>query len=473
MLYYWHSCCLMEVRQHLITNTFELRVYSASATHPQAALNTNPATQPCDHSVLRSSNTGIENRTVTRVASQIFVHKTGDTRKDLMARQNKIDGVNQRVPIFNWRRTTSAIALCLSLSACAFAPGMRMKDSPAIPVTSDDAANTASSLNVPIVDINMALIKQMAQSASSSEAGSIASLISEPAPYTLGPGDVLQITVWDHPELAAAQGPQTQAPQRASDAAAGFMLDSNGNLQFPYVGTLPLAGKTSAEAQKMLSNALGQWFRDPQVTLRVASFRSKQVYVDGEVHAPGSQSINDIPMTVYEAIGRAGGFSPTADQSRMDLIRQGHTYHLDLTRMLDRGENPAHILLRNGDLLRVVSRDDNPVYVMGEVNKPASALPMKNGRLSLSDALAQAGSLNSNTADAKQLYVIRDTLGTNPQVFHLDASSPVSMVLANQFELQPKDVVYLDGNGLVRFSRVLSLLLPAINAGMTAAILSK
>jgi polysaccharide export outer membrane protein len=47
------------------------------------------------------------------------------------------------------------------------------------------------------------------------------------------------------------------------------------------------------------------------------------------------------------------------------------------------------------------------------------------------------------------------------------------MLLANNFELQPHDVVYVDNNGLVRFSRVLNLLLPAINAGLTAAVLTK
>ena len=47
------------------------------------------------------------------------------------------------------------------------------------------------------------------------------------------------------------------------------------------------------------------------------------------------------------------------------------------------------------------------------------------------------------------------------------------MILANRFELQPKDIVYVDGSGLVRFSRVLGLLLPAINAGLTAGLVSK
>jgi len=60
-----------------------------------------------------------------------------------------------------------------------------------------------------------------------------------------------------------------------------------------------------------------------------------------------------------------------------------------------------------------------------------------------------------------------------PQVFHLDSRSPVSMLVANEFELQPKDIVYVDGSGLVRFNRVISLLMPLVNAGLTAGVLAK
>jgi polysaccharide export outer membrane protein len=111
---------------------------------------------------------------------------------------------------------------------------------------------------------------------------------------------------------------------------------------------------------------------------------------------------------------------------------------------------------------------------MGEVSKPVTAVPMKSGRLTLSQAISQAGSINSATADASQLYVIRGgSREQNPEVFHLDASSPVSMILANQFELRPNDIVYIDGNGLVRLSRVLNLLMPGINAGLYAGYVAK
>ncbi|MFM0041906.1 polysaccharide biosynthesis/export family protein [Paraburkholderia sediminicola] len=372
---------------------------------------------------------------------------------------------------------TVAVLACMLLSACAVAPGMRMQKPPSIAAQNASASDENASVEaaVPMTDINLALINKLRLDAAKvSDVQTQTLFDSSPAPYRLGPGDVLQITVWDHPELVTALGGQTAANNRPSDPAQGFVIDSNGDVQFPYVGRIHLANIRLDEAQDSLIEHLSKVFVKPQVTVRIASFRSKQVYVDGEVHTPGPQPINDIPMTLLEAISRAGGFTAAADQSRMILVRRGVSYTLDLPKMMDRRENVAKILLRDGDLLRVVSRDDNGSFVMGEVNKPVTAVPMKSGRLTLSDALSQAGSLNTNSADAAQLYVIRGSQnGGVPEVYHLDARSPVAMILANQFELQPKDIVYADGNGLVRFSRVLSLLMPAINAGLTAAIVTK
>ncbi|MFC0396827.1 polysaccharide biosynthesis/export family protein [Paraburkholderia rhizosphaerae] len=384
------------------------------------------------------------------------------------------------------RCALSVVVASVALCACTVAPGMRMaRDATSAPGQAGSAASradtgnvgnaatragTASADGVPIHEIDAALLAQLRDGAASTAAPD---LFSTTRPYTLGAGDVLQITVWDHPELAAALGAQPQTQARAADAPAGFVVDDTGSIQFPYAGSVQVAGLKTDEARERLARRLANVFRNPQVTVRVASFRSAHVYVDGEVHTPGVQPINDIPMTLYEAVSRAGGFTTAADQSRMVLVRDGRSYPVNLSQLFEQQRNPAKIVLRDGDLLRVVSRDENGVYVLGEINRPATAVPMKTGRLTLSDALSQAGSLNQTTADAAQMYVIRGALSGAPSVYHLDARSPVAMLLANQFELQPKDVVYVDSTGLARFSRVLSQLLPAINAGLTAAVVGK
>ncbi|MCA7963731.1 polysaccharide biosynthesis/export family protein [Burkholderia cenocepacia] len=408
-------------------------------------------------------------------------------------------------------RRHGALALvltaCVALSGCAFAPGMKMNtsylgwladapdDGAPAPAAADSrvaearAAAASTTAGTPvraplaggdavatpsIVDIDPPLIaRQRAARDAAAAAFDTPAASRASSAYRIGPGDVLQITVWDHPELAAAQGGAQQTPPRAADPVAGFVVDDRGNLTFPYAGALQVAGLTAADAQARVKQALGKIYRDPQVTLRVASFRSQQVYVDGEVHTPGALPVNDVPMTLADAIARAGGFTPGADQSDVTIVRDGTPVRIDLARLIERHRDPSRIVLRGGDLLRVGARDSNGVYVMGEVNRPMLALPKRDGRLTLSDALLQAGSINSNTADAAQMFVIRGAQGRTPTVFHLDARSPVAMVLANQFELEPKDIVYVDGNGLVRISRVLSLLLPSVNTGVAAGIATK
>ncbi|WP_462126765.1 polysaccharide biosynthesis/export family protein [Burkholderia stabilis] len=327
--------------------------------------------------------------------------------------------------------------------------------------------------SVPIGPIDGALIETQRRDARAEGERIRAALLATPAPYTVDAGDVLQITVWDHPELAAAQGNPGTQQVRAADPPAGFVVDQAGNLAFPYAGELHVAGMSTSEIQAALRTRLSKWFVAPQMTVRVASYRASRVYVDGEVRTPGAQALNDTPMTLLEAVTRAGGFTADADQSRMTLVRDGDVYPLDLPGLIRDRLDPSRIVLRSGDLLQVGARDQFGVYVMGEVNKPTTALPLRNGRLTLADALSQAGSVNQSTADPKQTYVIRAGADRQAQVFHLDGRSPVSMVLANEFELQPRDVVYVDSTKLARFGRVLAQLLPAINAGLTAAIVTK
>jgi polysaccharide biosynthesis/export protein len=336
------------------------------------------------------------------------------------------------------------------------------------------AEATAATPEVPITELDLALVKRQHEEQQRKQVEQAQMLSNVPQPYVIGPGDVLQIIVWDHPELAAAVGTNlAQSSTRPGDPSSGFVVDQTGDLSFPYAGTLHVAGLRAEEVQKRLAAQLGKYFVKPQVTVRMASYRAHEVYVDGEFHTPGVVAVNDVPMSLYEAIARAGGFSDTADQSDLVLVRDGTTYRVNLTRMLANGISPSRLYLRPGDLLRAVARDENDVYVMGEVNKPISAIPRRTGRITLADALAQAGSVNASTADAAQMFVIRGALNGTPEVFHLDGRSPVAMLVAKEFDLQPKDVVYVDGNGLVRFNRVLTLLLPMINAGLTAGVAAK
>jgi polysaccharide biosynthesis/export protein len=297
----------------------------------------------------------------------------------------------------------------------------------------------------------------------------VRALFEQPKPYTIGPSDVIGVVVYDHPELspqATAVITQGGDPTGIS-AAPGFIVDAEGEIYFPYAGRMKVAGLTEIEAAELLMKRLARVVKEPQVTVRIASFRSRRTYVEGEVRAPGTQIITDIPMTLAEAINRAGGITPTGDRSFVTLTRGDRTTRIDLMQLQALGVSPTRILLESGDTVIVHNREDNKVYVMGEIVNP-SALLMRNGKLSLNEALAGAGGPNLATANTSQIYVIRNTpAGSSPAVFHLNASSPTALALADSFPLEPRDVVYVDPVPLVSWNRIISLVLPSANALIT------
>ncbi|MFC4931124.1 polysaccharide biosynthesis/export family protein [Massilia sp. GCM10023247] len=298
--------------------------------------------------------------------------------------------------------------------------------------------------------------------------------VSNPPPYAIGRGDVLSIVVWDHPELAgggmtaataAADAAGTNAAVAANAPQPGFVVDHQGRIQFPFAGLLPVEGLTEEGARALLAQKLARYIQNPNITLRVQAYRSKRVYIDGEVKQPGLQAINDIPMTLVEALNRAGGLLPTADQSRIALERGEARYRINLRDLVQKGINPGNIMLAPGDVVRVHSRDESKVFVSGEVVTPR-ALTMHNGRLTLNEALGETGGISPLSGDARQIYVVRKT-PEGTRVFQLDARLTGSLAMAESFELRPKDVVYVAASPLANWNRNLSLLFPG---ALTSAV---
>ncbi len=85
---------------------------------------------------------------------------------------------------------------------------------------------------------------------------------------------------------------------------------------------------------------------------------------------------------------------------------------------------------------------------------------MPRGRLTLAEALADSGGVNPLTANAGQVYVIRDG-GEKPQIYHLNAASADALILADRFDLRARDVVFVDAQPVVRWARVVNNILPA------------
>ena len=358
-----------------------------------------------------------------------------------------------------------AIGVVVWLSACtAMAPAIQFGKAPA----SSSEVDEADAIVAPaeILAITPRLVRQEKVLRDQQVAEDITALLRPAQVYRIEAGDVLHIVVWDHPELSASMLP-AGVPGAVGVAGvavspmqpqSGFEIDQQGMLDFPYAGKLKLAGLTTVEAHERVVRSLSRYLKNPKVTMRVLTYRSKRVYVDGEVKQPGVQAINDLPMTLTEAINRAGGVTPMADQSRIMVSREGKTYQINMPQLVQRSVNPSSIMLASGDVVRVLSRDETKIFISGEVTSPR-ALPMRNGRLTLTEALGEAGGINPVTGDARQVYVVRRT-SQSSVVYQLDANAPGALAMAEGFELNPRDVVYVAATPLTNWNRTISALIP-------------
>lgn len=284
-------------------------------------------------------------------------------------------------------------------------------------------------------------------------------VVAPPEDYVLGPGDVLNIIVWDHPELTNPVGEFRDA------VSAGRLIAADGTMFYPYIGTFLAAGRTVGELREYIAVALSRVIKDPQVDVRVVAYRSKRVQVTGEVRQPGLVTLDDTPKGIIEALNERGGLLDSASRRRVILTRGGQRYELDLSSLLSGdigGVNPA---LRPGDLVHVPDRSGDQVYVLGEVVQPGP-VALSQSRLTLIDALTQSRGFDKlRSTDSGVLVFRRPDPDTGvATVYRLDMSTAVGMLVAGEFELQRRDVVYVSTSAFAQYNSIINQLLPTISA---------
>jgi polysaccharide export outer membrane protein len=276
--------------------------------------------------------------------------------------------------------------------------------------------------------------------------------------YRIGKGDVLNITVWDHPELTIPQG------QYRSSAEAGNWVDTQGNIFYPYIGEVHVEGKTLEEIRTTLSKRLSTFIEKPQVDVNIAAFRAHKVFITGEINKPGTIPVTNVPMTLVDAINQAGGLNEKADWQRVILHRNGKDEQLSLKSLLQNGVMTQNRLMMPGDIAHVASIDDRKVYVMGSVTKPGTFPITRNG-MNLTEALSNAGGFKEVEADATGVFVVRrfpEGSEKRGRVYQLDLSDATAMMLGVEFPMQADDVVYVTTAPISRWARIINQIFPTI-----------
>jgi protein involved in polysaccharide export with SLBB domain len=291
-----------------------------------------------------------------------------------------------------------------------------------------------------------------------------ATTVTQLAPWqqrlTLGPGDVLDISIYDIPE------------SKRSAVAIG----PDGTLNYLQVRDFAATGFTVDELRQQLDKQLAKFYLAPRVVIVPLAYRSKKFVLLGAVQQKGVLTL-DRPLTVIEAIVMGGGFESTmegqnvsmvVDLGRSFLVRKQPAgeftrYPVDFEALFMQGDLRHNVALEPDDYLYFPPLGIQEIYMVGEVRGPGSNPFTKD--LTVMAAIAARGGYTEKAWRSK-ILVIRGSLN-HPQTFTINTSD-VLKGKANDFVLNNRDIVYVSRKP---WAYAEELLEEAVNQFLYAAVI--
>jgi polysaccharide export outer membrane protein len=266
--------------------------------------------------------------------------------------------------------------------------------------------------------------------------------------YRIGPGDVLNLVITRGPTQDKIQVP----------------VGSNGKV-FVLLAEVDVNGLNTEQAGAAITKELAVFFRNPFVEAQVKEFNSKKAYIFGSVGTSTRASGIAIPltgrMTLLDAIGKAGGFNPNANMTRVRVTRTGgKTYVVNMFRFMQEGDPSLDFVLDAGDTVSIpeqVKGEEQRVFLLGEVKQPGPAPYFPN--LTMAQLIAQAGGWTDN-ALYDQAAVVRAT----PEVTEIYTVDLRQLLLEGNKRidqyLKPNDIVFVPRTPIASWNALVNQLLP-------------
>jgi len=346
------------------------------------------------------------------------------------------------------RPTAVVLGLAIGVSGCQVVPG----DGPWM---GGAQAGSTDALPFDLIDLTpTTVVAYRVVQNSERDRPSTTSGLSAGGRVSVAPGDVLRVRVFEPYE-----GSIFPTIQRPGADLGNQRVTDDGTINVPYAGTVNVAGLDLTQIEQRIAQKLAGKAQDPQVIVEFIADRTHTVMVSGDVRNPGRVSLLEGTRSVVDAINRAGGPNTPnglpANQIEVVVRRNGQVI---LTSQYSDLLGGGDIAVQKGDEI-VVRPNLRTFTVLGAVTKAAN-IELTRANTTLLEALGQVGGLNDERANKTGVFVFRmGDIQNNPtaraRVFRLDLAQPVSIFVAQQFGILPRDVVYVTNAPLYEYNKVL------------------
>lgn len=372
----------------------------------------------------------------------------------------------------NWLAVT---CLALMVSGCASFPGWLPSVGPSREQVIE-ARSPSPDLPIHIVEITEPVARRII--ANQRRALFSDTLVSKTRNgYAVGPGDVLEVSVWEAPP-AALFGSAVMDPRGgvATSRVTSFpeqMVGAEGTINVPFAGAVPAAGKSPQQIEAEIVRRLTGKANQPQVLVRIIRNVTSNVTVVGEVASSTRMPLTARGERLLDALAAAGGVRQPVGKTTLQITRGDRVQSLALDTVIR--DPRQNIELQPGDVITALFQPLS-FTVLGATTKNEEINFEAQG-ITLAQALARAGGLQDARADARAAFIFRfedqkaldwpSTVkmtpeGKVPVIYQINLKDPASFFVAQSFPIENKDVMYVSNAPAAELQKFLNILYASI-----------
>lgn len=307
---------------------------------------------------------------------------------------------------------------------------------------------------------------------------------------TISAGDVVDVSIWEAPpallfgtasDISGLSGSkEVKLPEQ--------MVDNKGQITIPFVGKISVSGKTPEQVQAMIVKGLTKKANNPSAVVRIAKNNSADVTIVGEVTNSTRMPLTGKAERILDALAAAGGTKHPSSRISVQLNRRGQSVEMPFDAIIK--DPRQNVILQKGDVVSV-NYQTKSFTVLGATAKNTE-IDFEAGGISLMQALARSGGLDDNRADARGVFIFRQESANIltpeqraalpmqlqyasevPVIYRLNLKEPINYIVAQNFAIKDKDLIYVSNAPGVEFRKFISLVAQGMYIVNTVDDLSK